>query len=407
MVSMSTFDANAATENLLAALPAAAHIKAIHYTQGGHWLLLWGWLVSVVACVIIARLGLLRRLKGGLEARRPRPWLFSFLAAAAFGVADFVIELPWNSYANWAREKSYGLTSQAYGGWLGEQILSLIIGAVLTSLFFMALYALMRRSPRRWWIWAGGLAAAVFVLMMIIGPVLIEPLFNTYTPAPPGPTRDAVVALAKQAGVPSDKIYIYNGSKQSNRYTANVSGLFGAARVAISDTMAARGADIAEVRGVVGHEMGHYKRGHVIYGAVFFSLLALIGLGLGQWLFPVVDRWVKSGAAAIADPVGLPTLSIIISTLGLIATPLMSTVTRLQESDADTFSLSVAHEPTGLAKALVKTIEYRADSPSALEEFLFYDHPSVRRRVQTAMDWKAAHLADAEAQEAADSSASH
>ncbi len=221
---MPTFNAHAATDDLLAALPAAAHLKAIHYTQGGHWLLLWGWLVSLVACVIIARLGLLKRLKGGLEARRPRPWLFSFLAAAAFGVADFVIELPWNSYANWAREKSYGLTSQAYGGWLGEQILSLIIGAVLTSLFFMALYALMRRSPRRWWIWAGGLAAAVFVIMMIIGPVLIEPLFNTYTPAPPGPTRDAVVALAKQTGVPSDKIYIYNGSKQSNRYTANVSG---------------------------------------------------------------------------------------------------------------------------------------------------------------------------------------
>ena len=144
----------------------------------------------------------------------------------------------------------------------------------------------------------------------------------------------------------------------------------------------------------------------MIFGALFFSLLALVGLGLAQWLFPTVERWVGTGAADIADPVGLPTLSVIIATLGLLATPLTSTATRLEESDADAFSLRVAHEPTGLAKALVKTIEYRADSPSALEETLFYDHPSVRRRVQRAMDWKAAHLAQAQAQETADAKAS-
>ena len=403
---MAQFDPHAATESLLAALPAAARLRAVHYTQGGHWLLLWGAVVSVVAALIIARLRLLPQLSGLVQGKRSRPWLFAFLAVVAFTAADVVLELPWASYAQWAREKSYGLTSQAYGGWLGEQLMAATISAIMTGIVFMLIYALMRRSPKGWWLWSGGLAAVVFVVMMILGPTLIEPLFNTYTPAPPGPTRDAVVALAKDAGVPSDKIYVFNGSKQSNRYTANVSGLFGSARVAMSDVMFAKGADIAEVRGVVGHEMGHYKRGHVIFGAIFFSLLALVFLGLAQIAFPVVDRWVKTGAAGIADPVGFPTLSVIIAVFGLLATPILSTATRLQESDADAFSLRVAHEPTGLAKALVKTIEYRADSPSALEEALFYDHPSVRRRVQRAMDWKAAHLAQAEAQEAADGIAS-
>ncbi len=403
---MTAFDPHAATEAFLAALPAAGHLKATHYTQGGHWLLLWGWLAAVAACVVIARLRLLPAVKRRIESGRPRPVLFSFLAAVLFTTADFVLELPWESYAHWWREKSYGLTSQTYGGWFGEQALNLVIGAVTSGLFFMALYALMRRTPRSWWIWAGGLAAIAVALMMVIGPVFIEPMFNTYTPAPPGTTRDAVVAVAKEAGVPSDKIYIFNGSKQSNRYTANVSGLFGSARVAMSDVMFAKGADIAEVRGVVGHEMGHYKRGHVIWGTLFLSLMALTALGLANAVFPLADRWIGSGAASIADPVGLTTLSAIVATLGLLATPLLSTDSRLEESDADAFSLRVAHEPSGLAKALVKTIEYRADSPSALEEFLFYDHPSVRRRVQTAMDWKAAHLAQAQAQEAADTAAS-
>jgi STE24 endopeptidase len=403
---MTLFDPRAATESLLAALPTAARLKAVHYTQGSHWLLLWGCLVTITACLLIARLRLLPALTNAIQRRRPRPWLFAFLAVVAFSLVDFALELPWASYAQWGREKAYGLTSQAYSGWLAEQMLAASIGALLAGVVFMLVYALIRRSPRRWWLWSGGLAALVFVVMMILGPTLIEPLFNTYTPAPPGRTRDAVVALARDAEVPSDKIFVYNGSKQSNRYTANVAGLFGSARVAMSDVMFARGADIAEVRGVVGHEMGHYKRGHVVYGAIFFSVLALAYLGLAQLVFPVVDAWMRTGATSIADPVGFPTISVLIAVFSLAATPLLSTATRLQESDADAFSLRVAHEPTGLAKALVKTIQYRADSPSVLEEALFYDHPSVRRRVQRAMDWKAAHLSEAESQEAVDAAAS-
>jgi STE24 endopeptidase len=403
---MQSFDPNAATDALLAALPAASRLRAVHYTQGGHWLLLWGWLVTVVACLIIARLRVLPALGHWLETRKPRPWLFAFLASLVFSVADAVLELPWAVYAHWWREKAYGLTSQPFGGWLGEAALGAAIGAVITGVFLMLLYALMRRSPGRWWLWAGGMAIAFYGLLVVLQPVLIEPLFNHYTPAPPGPTRDAVVALAKTAGVPSDKIYVYNGSKQSNRYTANVAGLFGSARVAMSDVMFAKGADIAEVRGVVGHEMGHYKRGHVIIGALVFGVLALLGLWLAQVTFPFVDRLVRDGAAGIADPVGLPTLSVIIATLGLLATPITNSATRMTEADADAFSLRVANEPTGLAKGLVKTIEYRADSPGPVEEFIFYDHPSVRRRVQRAMDWKAAHLALAQAQEAKDAAAS-
>jgi STE24 endopeptidase len=133
--------------------------------------------------------------------------------------------------------------------------------------------------------------------------------------------------------------------------------------------------------------------------------VALIALGLTSRLFNTVDTWVGTGATGVADPAGLPTLMIVISTVLFLATPLLNTATRLAESDADAFGLRVAHEPDGMARALVKTIEYRADSPSVVEEALFYDHPSVRRRVQRAMRWKAAHLALAQDQEAADAAA--
>jgi STE24 endopeptidase len=389
---MTPFDPAAATAAYMATLSPAGHARATAYTQGGHWLLLWSWLAAVAAAWLIVRSGVLVRTETALERRRPRLVLTSLVLAAIYVVADFVLELPWQVYAGWQRETSYGLTSQALSGWFGDQLINLAINMVMTALFVAALYALIRRAPRTWWVWAGGVAAGFLLVTLVLGPVFIEPLFNTYTPAPPGPVRDVVVALAEKAGVPHDKIYIYNGSKQSNRYTANVSGLFGTARVALSDVMFQRGADIAELRAVVGHEMGHYKRGHLLWGALAYGLLAVAAFGLIQLSFPWAARLMGARVGGLADPAGLPVIMAIVATLSLLATPLTNGITRLAETDADAFSLRVAGEPDGQARALVKTIEYRASSPSDLEELLFYDHPSVEHRVRMAMDWKAAHL---------------
>ena len=231
-----------------------------------------------------------------------------------------------------------------------------------------------------------------FMALLLVQPVLIEPLFNSYKPAPPGAMRDEVVAMARQVGVPSDKILIYDGSKQSNRYSANVAGLFGTARVAMSDVMFKKDADLAEVRGVVGHEMGHYVRGHILWDAFAYGVLALIGFYLVGRLFPRAARMLGAkGVTSLADPAGLPVIGVIISVLAFVATPLTSSITRFSEADADHFSVEHFNEPDGLAKALVKTIEYRAATPSRREEVIFYDHPAVGNRIRTAMDWKAAH----------------
>jgi len=314
-------------------------------------------------------------------------------AAALFVVADFLIQLPWNVYASWWREKQYALTSQALPGWFADQLIGLVVAVVTTTVFFIVTYALIRHARRTWWLWMGALAGVGLLAMITVEPLVVEPLLNTYTPAPAGPMRDAAVALAKTAGVPDDKIYIFNGSKQSNRYTANVSGLFGSARVAMSDVMFKKGADVAQVRATLGHEMGHYSRHHLIWFALIYSLLAVAGFGLVQLTFPMAARLLGAKGVDIADPAGLPVIMAIVATLSLLATPLTNTVTRTAEADADAFGLRVANEPDGMARALIQTSEYRAPSPSDLEEFLFYDHPSVEHRVRRAMDWKASHPA--------------
>jgi STE24 endopeptidase len=386
------FDPAAATAAYLAQLPPEAHAKATAYTQGGHWLLLWGFLVALAVAWLIVRSGLLPGLRRRLEKRRSRPLLVSLVVGIVYLLADGVLSLPWSAYSDWWRQKQYGLTSQAFTGWLGESAISLAISAVLFGLFLVALYALIRRAPRTWWLWSGALTAVFIALMLIIAPVYIEPIFNKYTPAPAGPVRDTVVAMAKANGIPSDKIFVYNGSKQSNAYTANVSGLFGTARVAMSDTMFKQGADLAEVRGVVGHEMGHYAHHHALWIAGTMSLLAVLAFFLVDRLFnPVAALLGAEAVKGLADPAGLPVLGVILAVLGLLGTPLTNSLIRIAESDADAYSLSHVGEPDGLSKALVKTIEYRAATPGVVEEVLFYDHPSVGRRIRRAMDWKAAH----------------
>ena len=389
---MTNFDQAAATAQWLATLSPQETARAIAYTHGSHWLILWSFLVSALVAWIIVRTGLLVAIRSRIERRRRRPVLASFVVAAVYSAMSWALTLPWSIYQGWWREKQYGLTSQALGGWLGEAVIGAAISVVATSLLLVAIYALIRRARRFWWAWAAGVTAAFIVIGLVLAPLVIEPIFNTYTPAPNGPVRDAVVTLAKQTGTPSDKIFIYNGSKQSDRYTANVSGLFGTARVAMSDTMFKQGADLAEVRGVVGHEMGHYVRAHILWTVGILVLLSVLAFWLTDRLYPVAHRLLRADRVGdISDPAGLPVLALVLAFLGVLGTPVFATMTRTMEEDADHFSLVHANEPDGLSKALIKTAEYRAPSPSAIEEFLFYDHPSVENRIRRAMEWKATH----------------
>ncbi len=387
-----TIDAAAETARWLATLSPEDTARAISYTRGGHWLILWGALVSLFVSWLIIRLGWLARIRDRLEKSKRRPVLVSLAVGAVYTALSWLLTLPFSVYQGWWRETQYGLTEQPLTGWLTEAVMGAGISVVFSTLFFVALYALIRRARKTWWVWASGLAAVFVVIGLLISPILIEPLFNTYTPAPDGPVRDAVVELANQTGTPDDKIYIYDGSRQSDRYTANVSGLFGSARVAMSDVMFKKGADLAEVRGVVGHEMGHYVHMHSLWMTGILIVVAALGFWLTNRLFPVFQRLLGANRVeGIADPAGLPVLMAVLTVLGVMGTPIFATMTRMIEADADHFSLVHANEPDGLAKALIKTAEYRAPSPTPLEEFLFYDHPSVENRIRRAMEWKAAH----------------
>lgn len=361
--------------------------QAQAYTTGNHWLLLWNVVVAVLVAVIIVRLRLLDRIAARFA--QPQRFVPTFTVAAVFLVITTLISLPWTLYTDWHRERAYGLSSQPLGDFLGQMALSEVIGTVLGGLFLAGVYALIRRTGARWWLWSGGFAGLVSLLALLAGPPLIEPLFNEYKPVPEGEVRTALEAIADDVGIPHDRIFMYDGSRQSDRFTANVSGLGPSARIAISD-VALKEASLAEVRAVTGHEAGHYKLGHVWRFAVLLPVLAMAFFFLLDRLFAPTARLLGSNAR-LDEPRGLPVFAVVGSVLGLLVNPLTNTLTRVGEVEADQYSLETVNEPDALASALVKTAEYRYPRPSALEEALFYTHPSVENRALMAMEWKAAH----------------
>jgi STE24 endopeptidase len=381
------FDPNAATAQYIDSLGPAALQKAHDYTVGKEWMLLWGLLVSALVTWLVVRSGLLDRLEARIAPRRKN--LRAFAVTLVFVIISALIELPWTLYASYFREKSYGRTSQPLGDFLGQSAMSVGISALLVALFMIGVYFLMRRAGKRWWIWSGALAAAGLAFVMLLSPILIEPLFNKYEPVPPGQVRDAVVEMAGRAGVPPERVFMFNGSRQSNNFTANAGGVENTARVAISD-VALKNASLDEVRAVTGHEIGHYVLKHTWWGILFFSVLAVVLFWLADRLFPRVAH-VFGSEASIDDPRGVPVLFFLISLFGLLALPLLNTFGRTLETDADNYSLRTENRPDALSSALVKTAEYRYPRPGRVEEFLFYDHPSVEARVRRAMEWKAAH----------------
>ena len=380
------FDPAAATRTYIDSLGPEQLAEAAAYTAGNHWLLLWGLVVSAIVTWIIVRTGLLDRIAARFAGRGPN--LRAFLVSAVFLLVSTLITLPWSLYEGWWRERGYGRTSQPLGDYLGQDAIGTVITVLVGALFLTGVYALIRRTGRRWWLWSGGLTAAATSVLLLLSPMLIEPLFNDYKPVPPGEVRDALVVMAKEAGVPADRIFVYDGSRQSNNFTANVAGLGGTARIAISD-VAFKGASLDEVKAVTGHEIGHYVLGHVWRGVVVTAVLAVVFFFLADRLYPRFARAFGS-RAALADPVGLPVLLFIVGVLGLFAQPVMNTLSRMDETESDMYSLKTVGLPDALASALVKTAEYRDPRPGALQEIMFYTHPSVERRVRSAMEWKAA-----------------
>ena len=384
-------DAALATQAYLDRLPPEVVARANAYFEGGYWLQLWNFLLSLAISVVILSAGRSARMRDWAQRIGRRAFFRDAIYGASFSVATFVLGLPLSIYQGFVREHQYGLATQTFRPWFAEQLIGLAVGSVIAGLGAGLLYAAIRRAGERWWLWGTGVAVALVTVVLLIAPVWIEPLFNTYKPVQNGEIRAAVLAMARADGVPADDVFEFDASRQTTRVSANVSGIFGTAAVRLNDNLLRR-ASLPEIRAVMGHELGHYVLNHVYKGILEFGLVFMLGFLCAQW---AMDRLLarfgrRFGLRDVSDVAGLPMLAAVFACFLFVATPVTNTLIRSQEIEADRFGLNLAREPHGAAEAFLKLTEYRKPDPGPIEEFIFFDHPSTRFRIHDAMRWREA-----------------
>ena len=382
------FDIDKATQSYIDLLSPEQRKLSDDYFEGGYWLQLFGLLYGLVVAVVLLWGGISRRLRTIARGVSDRPWLYTWIYALLFVLASFVLNLPWSVYVDFVREHQYGLATQTFGGWFGDALKTLMVNVIVLPIVLVALYAAVRRTGARWWIWASGIAFVFVFIALMLAPVYVEPLFNDYKPLREGAARDAVLSLAHANQIPTEHVVEFDASRQTTRISANVAGFAGTTRVALNDNLLNK-TSLPEIKAVLGHEMGHYVLNHGERGVIYVTVLFVLIFALTHWLLDKsLARWgARLRIENRADPAGLPLIIAIISILAFFATPLTNSITRQMEQEADMFGFNAAREPNAFALVAMRLSTYRKIHPSPLEELVFYDHPSGYTRVHGAMTW--------------------
>jgi STE24 endopeptidase len=388
------FDPEEATRAYLDRPSQEEKARSDAYFEGGYWLLLWGLLYGLGVAWLFLGTGLSARMRDLAERITRRGPLRTALYAVQYLVAAAVFGFPLTVYTGFIREHQYDLATQGFGGWFRDWGVGLGVSLLLMSLVFLPLfYGVIRKAPRTWWLWGAGVAVVFLSLGILIAPVYIDPLFNKYEPLADPEVREPILSLARANGVPAEEVWEFDASRQTTRISANVSGFAGTMRVRLNDNLLERCSQ-PEILAVMAHELGHYALNHIYELIIYFALVLAGGFAFVHWGFGrVLARWGgRWRVRGVGDVAGLPLLGALLSVYMFVMTPVLNSIIRVNEAEADLFGLNAAREPEGFAEVSLKLGEYRKLEPGPLEEWIFFDHPSGRSRIRMAMRWKAEHL---------------
>jgi len=397
-----SFDAAKATEKYLARVSGAARARSDSYFEGGYWLQLVDLLYALGAAALLLFTPISTRIRDWAEERTHSRTGQVMLYVACYVPLVAVLTLPLTIYEGFIREHMYGLSNQSFVQWLGDFGIGFALTFAATVLLLPLLYAAIRRSREGWWLWGASLAIVVDVLVAVIWPVFIAPLFNHYSPLPESPLKAQILSLARANDVPAANVWLVDASRQSNRVSANVSGFLGTARITLNDNLLKQG-NHDEVLAVMGHEMGHYVMGHVTRQILLEALVILAGFAFLHfgYLWAVEVFGGQWQVRKVADVAGLPLLAALGTLYLFLATPVTNSISRTIEYQADIFGLDAVRKPDAFATVILKLSTYRKLEPGHWEEVIFYDHPSGRTRIQSAMRWKKEHIADTDIRDTA------
>jgi len=320
-----------------------------------------------------------------------RPFGGHWLAEAVLGglVILMLLRLASLPFAAWRHRvlRLYGLSTQSWRGWAGDLLTGAAVGVVAGAVVLAGFYTVTRFAPDWWWAFGAVGAAALVVLLSFVFPVLVEPLFNRFSPMPAGPLRDELLAMAARDGMPVRDVLVADASRRTTALNAYVSGIGATRRIVVYDTLL-REASAGEVRSVVAHELGHAKDRDPEEG----TLLGAVGAATAVVALYLVGQWDallrRAGVDAIGSPRAIGLVLAVVALAGLVTGPLQGVVSRRVEARADRHALRLTGDPAEFAAMQLRlaTVNLADVHPPRVEYLLFATHPETVERLAAARE---------------------
>jgi len=379
-------------------LPPDLYKKAHDLTQIRFAFNLIGFVYGLVVLWLVLNWKLAPKYRDWAENFSSKRFLQSVVFSPLLLLTTAVLTLPSDIFENWI-ERKYGISVQGWGSWSWDWVKGELIAIVIGTLLIWLLYAVIQRSPRRWWFYFWLVALPIGVFLFFLEPWVIDPMFHKFEPLQ---KKDPVLAVSleqmvQRAGenIPPERMFWMGAGEKTTGVNAYVTGIGASKRIVVWDTTIAK-MTTPQIVYVAGHEMGHYVLEHIPKGLAFFAglLLVLFYLGyrtIGWLLARCGEKW---GIRSVDDWASLPALLLLLSVFGFAANPIFNGFSRHFEHQADQYGLEVTH---GLipdssqvgAQAFQKLGETYLDdpNPNPVDVFLFFTHPPIRDRVRFALTY--------------------
>lgn len=297
-------------------------------------------------------------------------------------VVSSLISVPFQLYSDFRLEARYGFNRQTSSLWWADWLKSNGLSLVLSCALSASAFGLVQAAPHTWWLWVSALISATSLLLTVLSPYLIEPLFYRMEPLDEESLRDGIRALTERAGVHVGRVLKVDASRRSSHSNAYFTGLGRQKRVVLFDTLLAQ-MSAPQILAVLAHELGHWKKHHVLTRLIAMQVLLFIGAYVAYRLSPSAALPAFFGLGTASFPARLLMLGVAASILLFPLTPLFSAWSRHDEREADAFAVDLYGAPLALADALAKlgTENLSNLHPHPLYAAFYYSHPPLAERI--------------------------
>ncbi|HEO8421469.1 MAG: M48 family metallopeptidase [Niallia sp.] len=298
-------------------------------------------------------------------------------------ITAFVMTFPL-SYVSYSLSKTYHISTQSFPSWMKDQLIDFWVNYLLLYLIVLVLYWLMRKSQKKWWLYAWLLSIPFTLFLTFIQPVVIDPLYNDFTPLKDKALEAEILKLASASNIPADHVFEVNMSDKTNALNAYVTGIGSNARIVLWDT-SLKELENDEILFVMAHEMAHYVEKHIYIGIGISLFLSLFGLyfiyKLMHW---IVNRWGHAlKISKVEDIQSFPLVLLLISMLLFAVNPFTNLISRYEETRADDYAVQLTENPeAGIVtfQKLAKTGLSEVNPPLLVKIFR-YSHPTMLERI--------------------------